>query len=555
MPFDMPDGWPVSLWFFVATVIVYLLQRFPYTGIFLMILGAMLWSVVLINLGFIGVGLEAITGRCSRAWLILPLLYFGLYYLAYYRDQANLAALRKSFVEHNAGKSLPFDQERQDLLFERGKGDFHPSPFEFVRRFGVRRTFSEDGRVHFMGNSEACALLRGNDVFRSAGIYSSGFYTDEAVGRRKPTGFCSIYAPGKPDKPVVRVRSDDRSETHSGLAVRKQEVRIRDEATHAEVDLWSGDVSALRAFPMPAMGCALNSGAARWDCFAGFMRKTESLLTPGQKFSNTTAAIAQVLGLEGSEDYAAVASSPEWLREIGEEADRHLAAEEVARLEKMLADPEAKVDGWFRHLPSRPDVILPYADRIFAALGRLHTSGKRLSPGTGNGRELWNLAAYLPDEVLDRHREEMIVWLSPETAKEFSKTADRIYTRLDALEPRQREIMLSRLEEPLGDLRSSLLPQFCRMGVAAPDDVKGRLLAIWEIRGRRAIERKSHRKANETVLYVTLLRMGLKEQAGKVEQRYYGPTFEAIWNEVTPDTPADICDGNDNDLRNRYRRR
>ena len=554
MPFTMPDGWPISLWFFVATAIVYLLQRFPYTGIFLMILGAMLWSVVLINLGFIGIGVEAITGRVSRAWLILPLLYFGTYYLAYYKDQAALAALRKSFVEHNAGKSLPFDQARQDLLFEKGKGDFHPSPFEFVRRFGVKRTYSSDGRVHFMGNSEACALLRGNDVFRSAGIHSSGFYTDERVGRRRPTGFCSIYAPGKPELPTVRVRSDERTEKE-GLAVRKQEVRIRDEASQAEVELWAGSASPLRAFPMPAMGCALNSGAPSWDCFAGFMRKTESLLTPGQRYSNTTAAIAEVLGLEASEDYDAVATSPEWLREIGEEADRKLVAEEVARLEKMLADPEAKVDGWFRHLPNRPDAILPYGDRIFATLGTLHTSGKRLSPGTGNGRELWNLAAYLPDEVLDRHREEMIEWLSPETAKEFSKSADRIYTRLNAAEPRQREIMLRRLEEPLGDLRSSLLPQFCRMGAAAPDDVKRRLLAIWQARGRRAAERKSHRDANETILYATLLRMGLKEQAGKVEQRYYGPTFEGIWNEVTPDTAADICDGNLNDLSNRYRRR
>ena len=93
------------------------------------------------------------------------------------------------------------------------------------------------------------------------------------------------------------------------------------------------------------------------------------------------------------------------------------------------------------------------------------------------------------------------------------------------------------------------------MGIAAPEDVKRRLLAIWEARGRRAAERKSRRDANETILYVTLLRMGLKEQAGKVEQRYYGPTFEGIWNEVTPNTPADICDATTNDLSNRYRRR
>ena len=56
---DLPAGWPWSLWFFAITLIVYLLQRFPLTGVFLMVVGAAFWSVVLINLGVVGIGFEA----------------------------------------------------------------------------------------------------------------------------------------------------------------------------------------------------------------------------------------------------------------------------------------------------------------------------------------------------------------------------------------------------------------------------------------------------------------------------------------------------------------
>ena len=86
------------------------------------------------------------------------------------------------------------------------------------------------------------------------------------------------------------------------------------------------------------------------------------------------------------------------------------------------------------------------------------------------------------------------------------------------------------------------------------DDAKNRLLAVWRARGAVAQERGGHRGYDHVQLYLALARMGLKQQAGKIEQRYMGPTFAGIWNEVTPATPADICDLSTHDLSNRYRK-
>lgn len=546
---DLPAGWPWSLWFFAATIAVYLLQRFPITGIFLMIVGAAFWSVILINLGVIGIGLEALVGRVSRLWLIVPLAYFGGYYLLYAKDQAALAGLRAQYARDNAGQSLPFDPARQDLLIEKGKGDFHPGAFAFVQSFGLKRVF-EDGRVHFMGNAEACALLRGNDIYRSAGVYSFGFFTEGKVGRRRMVaGHCSIYAPGQPDKPVLRIVSDDVA-SKAGMAVRTQTLRLRDEASGRAIEVKTGTASPLKRFPMLAMGCALNSGAASWDCFIGFLRDGFTPLTPDNPGSN--AIVAKALGLKRSDDYAAIATGPEVLRAIGDAADANLVKEELALLERMLADPSVhQKDGWFWHLPNRPDVVAPYAARIFAALRTLQNSDVR---GSETGRNLWRLAAVLPDEALAPHRAEMVEWLRPENARPWTAAEGTIYTRLDVRDPTQSGIVLNRLETSKGDLPVSLLPAFCRMGATAPQEVKQRLLAVWRARAPKPDKRgKVDRSSNDTILYLTLARMGLKQDAGKVEQRYYGSTFLEVWEKVTPDSPEAVCVGSSHALNNYFR--
>ncbi|MEO7366084.1 MAG: hypothetical protein ABIW03_07175, partial [Sphingomicrobium sp.] len=554
MRFDLPDlpaGWPWSLWFFAATIVVYLLQRFPITGIFLMIVGAAFWSVILINLGIVGIGLEALVGRVSRLWLIVPLAYFGGYYLLFAKDQATLAALRAAYARDNAGQSLPFDPARQDLLLEKGEGDSHPGAFEFVQHFGLKRVFESSGRVHFMGNSAACALLRSKDIYRSAGVYSFGFFGEGKVGKRRMVGaYCSIYAPGEPDKPVLRVISNE-VKSKSGMGVRTQTLRLRDEASGRAIEVKTGTASPLKRFPMLAMGCGLNSGAPSWDCFIGFLRDGFTPLTPDNPSGN--AIVAKALGLQRSDDYAAIATGPDALRAIGDAADANLVAKEIAILKRMLADPTVyQKDGWFRHLTNRPDVVAPYATRIFAALRTLQSADATISE---TGRNLWALAAKLPEEALAPYRRELVEWLRPENARPWTTSENSIYERLDVSQPAQREIVLQRLEAKKGDLLTGLLPPFCRMGAEAPADVKQRLLALWRARGTIATERKADRPSDHVMLYLVLARMGLKEAAGKVEQRYYGPTFAAIWDQVTPETPADICADSLNDLTNRFRRR
>ncbi|MEL7686550.1 hypothetical protein AAG592_03505 [Citromicrobium bathyomarinum] len=547
----LPSGWPFSVWFFVAAIVVFAAQMVPILGIFLMLVLVAFWSVILINLGMIGIVFEVLTGRASRGWIFVPLVYFTGYYAFYAADQATLASLRTLYQQHNAGQALPFDRSKQDLLLVKGEGDLHPSPFTFVQHHGLRRAFSATGRVHFMGNREGCRALRDNDVYRSAGLYAFGFHTPGEVSeRRLVKGYCSIYGPGQPDRPVVRVTSDDRA-THSlFLPVRIAELQAQDEKSGRSIEIRGGYASPLKPFPMPAMGCGLNSGAPSWDCGASFLRDGFTpILADGERFGSMSRSLAKALGLGNSRNYGATASGPEVVRSVGEAADRELVRKELAILSDILSDPFEEQDGSFDHLPNRPDVVAPYADAIFSALGRLQASDETVSE---NGRSLWSIAAALPEEALAPHRAQLAAWLRPENARRWTEQVSKIYTRLDISDPSQRDTVLLRLESKRGDLASSLLPPFCRMGGEAPQDAKDRLFALWQRRGAEQAGKERVRKIGDVSLYATLLRMGLRAKLGPVEQHYLGSTFAGIWANVSPQTTADICGETSQGLKKRF---
>jgi hypothetical protein len=320
---SLPQGWPRSLWCFVAAIIVYLLQVIPVTGIFLMIIGASFWSIALVNFGFIGVGMEALFGRVRRLWLVLPILYFGGFYLIYAFEQVSVARLTAELTHVNANKSVPFNPSIQDLVIEKGTGDSFTIPYSLIRHFGVPKVF-ESQKVHFLGNAEACALVRRDGDYRIAGISSSWFYGDGDIGSLKRVrDYCLIAAPAQPDRPVVRVRSDQATERHFSLPVRINRFRIRDETSNKEVEIQSGSATPLKPFPMPQMGCYLNSSRASWDCIAGFMRDQPISISPdGQNSAGKIGVLAAALGLRQSDDLASIASGVELVRSLRDAAER-----------------------------------------------------------------------------------------------------------------------------------------------------------------------------------------------------------------------------------------
>ena len=139
-------------------------------------------------------------------------------------------------------------------------------------------------------------------------------------------------------------------------------------------------------------------------------------------------------------------------------------------------------------------------------------------------------------------------------APEYTFNSFYAYKQLDVTDPIQRAVLLDRLTGNPRKFVGELLPPFCRMGAAAPPEVKSRLLALWKARAPDpANSNKLERDGADVLLYLTLARMGLKSEAGQVEQRYHGKDFGIIWNHVSPDTSDDICVGDLNRLGSLFR--
>lgn len=555
IPFELPAGWPWSIWFFVITLAVYLLQRFPLTGIFLMVVGAAYWSVLLINLGMLGIIWESLTLRVSLAWLAIPALYFGGYYAAYFHDRASLALVQAETARFNAGKSLPFDGAARDLVVRSGDARWPTIfPSTLVERYDVARAYDGDKRVYTIGTSKVCTLINSDRAFLSAGIQGYMLSVPQGEGRRRPTDFCRVMMPGQPEKPVFELLLHRRKKRVGLLETDVGEFNATDTVTGKTATVRSGIATPFKPFPMPAMGCFLNSGAPSWDCFHGFLRDRIQIVAGAEEYSSGEEVVAHLLGLTRTDDHSATALGTEPFEKIAERIKAEKVAKEIAILERMLADPEAYIEnGWLWHLPDRPEVVAPYAARIFDALERLQSREKETSD---TGKNLARLVAEMSPDTLAPFHARLIRLLAPATAREWITDTYMLYTRLDVADPTQRAYVLDRLDLEKRSFPAELLPPFCRMGAAAPDDAKQRLLALWRKRTPDPTNKGwgTERDRIDAVLYLTLARMGLKQQAGRVDQRFYREDFLDIWSHITPSSPADVCTGNPDEIRAYFRK-
>ncbi len=264
------------------------LQWVPFTGIFLMFLMAPLWSIVLINAGFLAMTFEAIVGMIPRWAVAIPLVYFGGYcaeavvqHREVDRQIATLASKPAGHLKFDANEAvinvdLFGDEIGHDLIA------FYHVPA--VIRGGI----GQDGLADVYRLKPECKLAR-------AGISSTPSH-NEFLQRSLNFDPC-----------IVKHR-----EVYSGLIVNiksaEQGKRVRDTVNADRIVLTATDgnqvtidngwYSPLSWFPMPIIGCGLNDEPPAWKCVAHFNHDRIPVLTPIDGVSGPAAAVARVLGLE-----------------------------------------------------------------------------------------------------------------------------------------------------------------------------------------------------------------------------------------------------------------
>ena len=106
-----------STWLAVALVVAFALQWFPYTGIYLMFFGAMIWTGWIFLALLVAMTIEALSGRLPRAAILLPIAVVLGYYGVLAGQRLQINALVAETAAQNAQALSPETVVGRDPLF------------------------------------------------------------------------------------------------------------------------------------------------------------------------------------------------------------------------------------------------------------------------------------------------------------------------------------------------------------------------------------------------------------------------------------------------------
>lgn len=397
---------PRSLLFFAATAIAFLLQLSPYTGVFLMILGAPLWSVVLINLGFIGIGAEAAAGRVGKGWIILPIAWFVGYAGYALGDHQVLWNLKNQIAAANVDVQIPFDPSRQALVFEGSiSGNWMVNNYALPVVYGRSDNKGEwRYRSTRLVDRTECDHIRRDKSLTGTGISVNSFHDiDGPLGTRKfEARFCDLMQPENPMLPVAFVRRAESNRVVSGLPVTDTVTTVT-LPDGSNFSLLGGHAEPLGWIPKLVMGCALNSAAPSWKCTVGFVRDRFTQLNDAEsRYGSDDIVLARALGLKPVAPSDRKAGDPRQVRADTAAALKRVLDEQTANLDRALADPAIQIGSVpFPALRGRMDIILP---RLAAMVLTVERGVEMRHNARSNAQQIFHLIMQAPADEIAPYR-------------------------------------------------------------------------------------------------------------------------------------------------------
>lgn len=496
---------PWSLWWFVLTAAVYLLQLFPITGVFLMLVAAPLWSIATVNLGFICIVAEVLSRRVAIFWLVLPVAWFGGYAGAALLSHHNAVVLDGDVRAINARSPVPFDPAAQALVFDSKSPDLSHASGHLVRYYRLPVAYATNAYLKTARHLAArvlaephCQAIRADRSFGAAGIHSISFHeTEDTLRSPFVKGMCLVSMPEDPASPAIFFEA--KREQHEDLLTPYTLTRVTVyEGGRVIAKLEAGHARPLAWLPKPIMGCFLNSGAARWDCFRGFSRGSVGLGGQGGYGAATLDAIAEALGLQriganSRRDEIAATPFPSLEAVVGANADVSLRV-----VDGLIANPLQRITIHdVKGLAERPEALRERAPAIVETIGRALANGR---PTYETARVLQDLVAHLPAADFDAIAPALLVVLQAQPALGEDTVSQPMARRLGRLGAAAVPLLArTALSTPRRPFRGAI-QGLCRTGAhAAP--LAERLAVLGAAKGRPD-------RDLDAAVYVALLRMG-----------------------------------------------
>jgi hypothetical protein len=522
----MLNWMPRSIWLIAFTAFAYLLQLSPY-GLLLYVLMAPLWTIATINAGFLGLGVEALTGRIHKAWLIGPLLWFAGYEYIAWQSNKSVEPLRNMVFAFNDKKQIVFDATTQSLVVET------PADTETVRKLlegyelpvvyvSDRQSSEFKHRAWRISRTESCEAINGSGRF-------------QAPVRGRPmeihTGRYSVYLPsscifGLPEEPTTPVVSYtvEAQEWHRVAFLRYNLTTIKLMSDADTIELRSASVAPLWWFPAPTMGCSFNPGGPSWQCTPDFFRDVRVLTEPSE-------IAAKALGLKpaASVTLRELEARNLVVRQRGAEMAR---ASQNAFTE-FLADPSKPITAAnLRDAAKHPEQYDKKSSEIANAIGKvLAPPNPRLDIAINLGEML----AALPDIQFNAVVPQLLAGYTAAQQISTSVIGDRMAHRLSAIGAPALPI-LERLALEQPDSLTRPIYALCRVGSVAGGD--GEEIAK-HLRGTKRSDDQ------HIAAFKTLLRIGrsdLLQNEADADSQYRSDAYRSWRRNITPNGSIDVCE-------------
>jgi len=130
---------PFSAKVFLFLLVFLALEVLPLPGIYLMLLGGSRFAGLLVHLLLASLFVEAVMGRVPRALILVPIIAYGAYYAAYFREGWQVTQVSEKIRNTNPAKIYDFDPAVDSLVMDRGQEfvETHDVPvvYELNRNF------------------------------------------------------------------------------------------------------------------------------------------------------------------------------------------------------------------------------------------------------------------------------------------------------------------------------------------------------------------------------------------------------------------------------------
>jgi hypothetical protein len=535
----MRSYFPVSLVFFAVTLAVFVLQAIPVTGIFLMFALAMFWSVFLVNAGMIGIAAEVAFGRVPRGWLLLPLAFYGGYFASAAHDHMVLHSLSAAYDAANARAAIPFDANRQSLVFtnDGDSGGWLTQNYALPMAFSANSNFPEGYLSDRIAEAAVCTKVRETPALRAGFVHAFGFHDGDTVGEQRiENRFCALSMPERPELPQVEVTRREEKVSLSRLPATRVTTTIR-MPDGQRFQLLGGVAAPLSWIPLPIIGCGVNFSGARWDCAARFWRQDLTPLVSGNtRYRRDTMVLARALGLKPVTIEERKGGDPAVVLAKMATVEDETLTRQLANIDAMIDNPVAKGLDWqVDAVTTHPGALATRADAIMAGLERAAAFiGKDQYRARESGLILARLLAAMPHERFVGFGPRLLALYSRADDKHWLWEAGALLRRLGDLGTEALPYLVNaRALAPSVDQAG--IEGLCRVGSAGRSVAEPVLISMWN--GSRDGIGWNTRVA----MFVAMLRIGISPPLLTQDKPSDLARLQAEWADISPQSPSRVC--------------